>query len=240
MLDFRPPLSVPDIKEFKERFEPQLMRLIEQDDLSVNQTTLQPRKFSPRDQFKKLGTYDSDCFAIDDLTRGLLPMWGFLKYEECVQYDPDEMIAKTLELVALIRRKEKARAFDSRSKGDLHKIYEPTDKIGKMFESLLNHAGDTQLPEAIKIHLLEASKSFGIYHASIKTLRTAYVSDEKKFKSIYKDLEKMLNKKGLATQLINCLVADIQDLGFSVGSRFADGSWTKKLRQREAYKKKRR
>jgi len=238
MLDFRPPLSVPEFKEFKERFETQLLRLIEQDDLSANQTTLSPRKLSPRDQFRQLGTYDSDCLDIGDLVRSLLPIWGFLKSEEYVPYDPDDMIAKILELIVLMRRREKAKSFGSGSKNDPDKIYKPSNKIARMLESLLAYTSETQLPESIKIQLLEATRSFGVYQASIKKLNAAYVSDEAKFKSIYKDLGKMLNEKGLATQFINCLISDIQDLGFSVGTKFADGTWTKKLRQRESYKKK--
>lgn len=235
ILDFRPPLSVPEVGEFKDRFETQLLRLLEQDDLAVNQTTLSPRRFSPRDQFRQLGTYDSDCLEVDDLVRGLLPIWGFLKLEEYVSYDSDDLIAKILELVVLIRRKGKAKAFGSGSKNDPDKIYKPSNKISKMLESLLEHAGETQLPEAIKIQLLEAHGSFKVYHSSLKKLEAVYVSDEAKFKSIYKALTRMLNDKGLATQLINSLISDIQGLGFLVERKFADGSWTKKLKKKEVY-----
>ncbi|MCB0327954.1 MAG: hypothetical protein KDD52_10110 [Bdellovibrionales bacterium] len=140
ILDFRPPLLVPDINDFKDRFASQLMRLLEQDDLSVNQTTLSPRKFSPTEQLRQLGTPDSDCLEVDDLVQGLLLIWGFLKLEESPRYDPDDMIAKILELIVLIRRKGKAKAFGSGSKNDPDKIYKPSDKISKMLELLLEHA----------------------------------------------------------------------------------------------------
>ncbi len=150
ILDFRPPLSVPEVGEFKDRFETQLLRLFEQDDLAVNQTTLSPRKFSPRDQFRQLGTYDSDCLEVDDLVRSLLPIWGFLKLEEYVSYDPDDLIAKILELVVLIRRKGKAKAFGSGSKNDPDKIYKNTlSGLGSRLQGIKKNKVDELVDQLI-------------------------------------------------------------------------------------------
>ena len=239
-LSFRPPIAPPDIKEFKDIFEPQLMKLIEQDHLSGNEVTLSPRKSSSKEQFRQLGRYDSECFELDDLAKSILPLWGFLRSEESLSFDPDELIAKVLELVVLIRRKEKAKAFGSRSKNSPDKTNKLTDKIAIDLQNLLNHVGDTELPETIRLQLHEAGRAFDRYHVSIKSLRSAYAGDEAKFKSIYKSLVSMLGNKGIATQLINGLVADLEALGFLVDKKFSDGSWTKKLRSKDVYRAKTR
>lgn len=238
ILGFRPPIVNPDIKELKDIFEPQLMKLIEQDHLSANEVTLSPRKFTSREQFRQLGRPDSECFEIDDLARSILPLWGFLKSEGSLPFDPDDLIAKVLELVVLIRRKEKAKAFGSRSKSSPDKTNKLTDKIATDLQNLLNHVGDTELPVTIRIQLQEADRAFKIYHSSVRTLRVAYREDEAKFRSIYKSLVEMLGNKGVATQFVNGLVADLEALGFLVDNKFSDGSWPKKLRSKEVYRAK--
>lgn len=239
-LSFRPPLATPDIRDLKETFEPQLMKLIEQDHLSANEVTLSPRNSSSKEQFRQLGRHDSESFELDDLARSILPLWGFLRSKESLSYDPDELIAKVLELVVLIRRKEKAKAFGSRSNSSPDKTNKLTDKIAIDLQNLLNHVGDTELPQTIRLQLIKADRAFGRYHTSIKSLRNVYAKDEAKFRSIYKSLESMLGNKGLATQLINGLVADLEALGFLVDRKFSDGSWTKKIRSKEVYRAKTR
>lgn len=240
-LSFHPPpvITASDLTEFKNIFEPQLMRLIEDDELATNQSLL-PSELSSREHFARLCTPDSQCFMLDDLCKAMLPLWLFLKSEEYVSYDPNDLIAKLLEMVNLIRRKDKATTFGSGSKSDPDKILKPSFDISEQIQKLLNHVGSTELSESIQLQLIDADKAFNTYKDSVARVGLYLKRDDAKFASIYRALSGVFVKKGFATQLINCLIDDIQKMDFKVGSKYADKSWTRKINQKKNYIKKAR
>lgn len=216
----------------------QLVRLFESDDLSVNRTTLLPRKLSPKEQFQRLGTADSDCFELDDFFKVMVPLWLFLKSNEDLPYDPNDLIAKLLELSVIVRRMDRAKAFGSASKGAVDKILKPSKSILNLVERIEKDIGKTELPEAVRLQLADASTKFSTYILSLNKIEQALKHDEQKFISIYQSLGKTFGDKGRATQVINCLIADLQNLGLEVSPRFKDGSWTRKLNQKKSYRRK--
>lgn len=239
-LSFHPPpvITASDMTEFKNTFEPQLLRLIEDDELATNQSLL-PSELSSREQFVRLCTPDSQSFMLDDLCKAMLSLWLFLKSEKYVSYDPD-LIAKLLELVNLIRRKDKAKSFGSSSNSDLDKILKPTLQISEQIQKLLNHVGENELSESIQLQLIDACTAFNTYKDTVERVSLYLKHDDAKFASIYEALSEMFVEKGLATQLINCLIDDIRKMGFKAGSKYADKSWARKINQKKNYKKKAR
>lgn len=240
-LNFRPPpaISASDMTEFKNTFEPQLIRLLEDDELATNQSLLSS-ELSSREYFVRLCTPDSQSLMLDDLCKAMLSIWLFLKSENYVSYDPDDFIAKLLELINLIRRKDKATTFGSGSKSDPDKILKPSFDISEQIQKLLSHIGSTELSESIKLRLIDADKAFNTYKDSVARVGLYLKRDDAKFTSIYRNLSGTFVEKGFATQLINCLIDDIQKMGFKVGSKYADKSWTRKINQKRNYIKKAR
>lgn len=232
-----PVITARDMDEFKTAFEPQLMRLIEDDELATNQSLLLPSELSSSEHFVKLCTPDSQSLMLDDLCKAMLSLWLFLKSERFVSYDPNDLIAKLLELINLIRRKDKANTFGSGSKSDPDKILKPSFDISERIQKLLSHIGNTELSESIQLQLIDADKAFNTYKDSVARVGLYLKRDDAKFASIYRGLSEMFVEKGLATQLINCLIDDIQKMGFKVGSKYADKSWTRKINQKKNYKK---
>lgn len=249
ILDFTPPLLVTkfDTEDFKAKFGSQLSTLLENDELASSQSFLLGRENKSVEKKKAdLLTYEDENWQISDFVSALVELWLFLKTEVTEApfiYDPDDFIAKILVLTDIIRRKDAAAAFGSKSKEERDEVLRPAKEIVekmKMLEKNINNDLVYGLSPAIKIQFVKAKADFEKFKFALERYEVFIASDDLTFKQIYTALQKDAGDKSYVTQIINALIKDLIDFNIEVGTKYKDKSWVRKLNEKNKYEKKKK